>query len=509
MKDAKISALFRQRDEWAITEFEQAHKRLCLSVAREIGRAPTFMEKLPKREAVIFMRCCCTEPVKSIAAVFGMTENQVSEIPAKLRRRLKKKTKTLTAGILAVLTAAALLTGCSYNIDTKDQNSVPHITTMNYCQHGNTLYYFGHYNGIFNTSLDTQVPLCFDPLCSHVEYNDKKKEWYSICPYNLAKHNSVAVTYTSDGEYIYMACKAENADHTDTMKRSIYRFDPMNPSDMKLVTTYSTTGTLCNAPIYTYDGMIYYVQGVYNEDFIKGGAETLDDQYMKIMRVKSTGGKSEAVLDEKFRVEYKFYMDEENYYIINYNGPLTMIDRETHEKTEVLCDGLSPSLVYSVGGAVYLICNDKTHTVTFESETPVTTSCVYRYENGICERLVGDILLPEIMDGALWYIPYEITYYGSREEFNGRETEMRDFFSKYAGELHRIDLATGEETVWVNEDPDLDLWFVGASDGIAIVCPRDVRGENEGDAPWRTPRYWKAELSEDGVIRLIGGIEEY
>ena len=36
MEDAKIVALFWQRDERAITEFEQAHKRLCLSVARDI-----------------------------------------------------------------------------------------------------------------------------------------------------------------------------------------------------------------------------------------------------------------------------------------------------------------------------------------------------------------------------------------------------------------------------------------------------------------------------------------
>ena len=85
---------------------------------------------------------------------------------------------------------------------------------------------------------------------------------------------------------------------------------------------------------------------------------------------------------------------------------------------------------------------------------------------------------------------------------------MRDFFSQYAGELHRIDLATGDETVWKNEAPDLDLWFVGAVGDTAIVAPRNVQGEMNGEAPWRTPRYWKAELGEDGVIRLLQGIEE-
>lgn len=50
-----------------------------------------FMESLPKTEAVIFLRRYnCSQPVKDIAASVGMTENQVSKILQKLRRKLKK-----------------------------------------------------------------------------------------------------------------------------------------------------------------------------------------------------------------------------------------------------------------------------------------------------------------------------------------------------------------------------------------------------------------------------------
>ncbi|MGN1129036.1 MAG: RNA polymerase sigma factor, partial [Candidatus Flemingiibacterium sp.] len=50
-----------------------------------------FMETLPKREAVIFVRRYnCSQPVKDIAAVMGITENQVSKILQKLRKKLKK-----------------------------------------------------------------------------------------------------------------------------------------------------------------------------------------------------------------------------------------------------------------------------------------------------------------------------------------------------------------------------------------------------------------------------------
>ena len=50
-----------------------------------------FMETLPKREAVIFVRRYnCSQPVKDIAATVCMTENQVSKILAKLRKKLRK-----------------------------------------------------------------------------------------------------------------------------------------------------------------------------------------------------------------------------------------------------------------------------------------------------------------------------------------------------------------------------------------------------------------------------------
>ncbi len=58
----------------------------------EIGRLiDGFLEKLPRREAIIFVRRYnLSEPVKDIAAALGMTENQVSKILQKLRGKLKK-----------------------------------------------------------------------------------------------------------------------------------------------------------------------------------------------------------------------------------------------------------------------------------------------------------------------------------------------------------------------------------------------------------------------------------
>ena len=169
MDDNKIIALFWERSETALTEFEKSHKRLCITAANEITgnlhdaeecfadtilalwnsippqkpeslRAyalricknfalnlvkaksrqkrsavlveldecisdsipdmepqeigvliDAFMETLPKREAAIFVRRYnCSQPVKDIAALMGLTENQVSKILAKLRKKLRK-----------------------------------------------------------------------------------------------------------------------------------------------------------------------------------------------------------------------------------------------------------------------------------------------------------------------------------------------------------------------------------------------------------------------------------
>ena len=169
MDDNKIIALFWERSETALTEFEKSHKRLCVAAANEITGNPhdaeecfsdtcmalwntippekpeslrayalricknfalnlvkakgrqkrsailveldecitdtipdmeptaigalidAFMETLPKREAVIFVRRYnCSQPVKDIATAVGMTENQVSKILQKVRRKLKK-----------------------------------------------------------------------------------------------------------------------------------------------------------------------------------------------------------------------------------------------------------------------------------------------------------------------------------------------------------------------------------------------------------------------------------
>lgn len=88
-----VKAKHRQKRSAVLVELDE-----CISDSlpdmepQEIGHLiDIFMENLPKREAVIFVRRYnCSQTVKDIALAVGMTENQVSKILQKLRRKLKK-----------------------------------------------------------------------------------------------------------------------------------------------------------------------------------------------------------------------------------------------------------------------------------------------------------------------------------------------------------------------------------------------------------------------------------
>lgn len=61
-------------------------------LAEELERAVLrFLHTLPRRERVLFLRrCFFTEPVRDIAARFGMRENAVAVSLSRTRKKLKK-----------------------------------------------------------------------------------------------------------------------------------------------------------------------------------------------------------------------------------------------------------------------------------------------------------------------------------------------------------------------------------------------------------------------------------
>ncbi len=88
-----VKAKNRQKRSAILVELDECiTDTLADKEVTEIGTLiDSFMETLPKREAVIFVRRYnCSQPVKDIAAAVGMTENQISKILQKLRRKLKK-----------------------------------------------------------------------------------------------------------------------------------------------------------------------------------------------------------------------------------------------------------------------------------------------------------------------------------------------------------------------------------------------------------------------------------
>ena len=92
----------RQKRSAILVELEECTARADTDAEPgEIGRAiDSFLETIPKREAALFVRrYFYSQPVKEIAAWAGMTENQVSKILQKLRKKLKKHLEKEGIGI--------------------------------------------------------------------------------------------------------------------------------------------------------------------------------------------------------------------------------------------------------------------------------------------------------------------------------------------------------------------------------------------------------------------------
>lgn len=88
-----VKAKSRQKRSAVLVELDECITESVPDMAPQAigGLIDAFMETLPKHEAVIFVRRYnCSQPVKDIAAAVGMTENQVSKILQKLRRKLQK-----------------------------------------------------------------------------------------------------------------------------------------------------------------------------------------------------------------------------------------------------------------------------------------------------------------------------------------------------------------------------------------------------------------------------------
>ena len=335
--------------------------------------------------------------------------------------------------LFCTLLAALLLTSCTEKTPPQD-----YYNTEEGCMLGNT--HYQHMTAmdiqLWNPAWDSPMEgICRDPLCSHDSTD-------SLCP---SSTNLWLKTVVTDGEKLYInALNPLLTDENATMYRQIFSVNP-DGSDFKLLHTYDATGN--SSPNMQYaDGYLYFQQGYYNENYDPMEEHVSSDvQSSRFMRIPTSGGKAEAVLDEGLSIGTAFFVDGENYYLITHddNGvtQLDIMNPETKDVTEnVLPEAMGKFFEITVySGKTWLTASD----------------ALYVRENGgftkVCEGKSD-----YTFGGGIWYTETaESVYIGTKEMPTGApggETAPYDYYVETTTKICRIDPDDYSITEYVPSD---------------------------------------------------------
>jgi len=416
-----------------------------------------------------------------------------------------KKTKTYTARCLAVLTAAVLLTGCGTG-KTADYYNSPergytHLTI------GDTIYRGGIGNIVqihagFTSPLEG---LCRDPLCSH--------DMDTVCP-DSAQFADTSRYYCTDGERIYFSVwneyrslEAVFETGVGKMIRQIYSIYP-DGSDLTLLTEYEFT-TISNEEMRIHDGYLYFEQSYYKENAPE--QPSAEDQYTKIRRIFVNGGKTEDVFEEEFSVYVRFFVDDENYYLLEPDADtgrnvLTIINRDTRSEAKAeIPDNRSVISLYTYRDDTYILCAGDAVQVTYGEKHHFAPSIMFRFRDGAYDLIAEDIGSCTFAGGAFWYTPFEVQYHGTKEMPTGKanETEPMDFISKTGNTITRIDLETLTEEKWICDFGETASHIIlGMSQGVLFAEISDM-GRYFDTGVYETSIH-KIKLNDDGTVTDLG-----
>lgn len=374
--------------------------------------------------------------------------------------------------LFCTLLTALLLTSCTAKTQPQD-----YFNNENGCMLGNTHYhnFAGMDIQLWNPAWDKPLEgLCRDPLCTHDSTD-------SLCP---SSTNLWQKTVVTDGYKLYI--NALNPLLTDTngiMYRQIFSVNP-DGSEFKLLHTYDATG---NSSVFMQcaDGYLYFQQGFYNENYDPMEEHVSSDvQSSRFMRIPTSGGKAEAVLDDGLSIGTAFFVDGENYYLVTHddNGvtQLDIMNPETKDVTEnVLPEAVGKFFEVTVySGKTWLTASD----------------ALYVKESGgftkVCEGKSG-----YTFGGGIWYIEYgEESYVGTKDMPTGApggETAPRDYYVRPTEEICHINTDSYSITEYIPSedfDPEDTISISYASDSAIRAGVSNGR---------------KSFAGEDGYICLI------
>ena len=347
--------------------------------------------------------------------------------------------------IIAVLSIILLLCSCGDRGKTADYSNFE-----NGCVLDGTFYdiYLGYKVRRWNRDYETvEEGLCRDPLCTH----DGRD---SLCPDNEALFKYSIVT---DGEKLYLHTLDLNPHEEEGLFCHIFSIDPDGGNFTQL---YSHTGTSNNPyTIQVDNGWLYYAQAYYNDDYDPGkGVVTSEDQYMNIMRMKTTGGKPEVVIGEKLSVGCSFFLDKTRYYLLLPDGSVKVTERESGREQVIPAETFCGTVleILRLGDRTFLSSADPVNGVCpteggGEHECSYNDRYLYEYRDGAFIPVVERASWLACDNSAVYYGKESRIYLGTRDEPTGRpgETAPIDYFETTLDCIYCIDLADGGVTEYL------------------------------------------------------------
>lgn len=400
-------------------------------------------------------------------------------------------------GILSGLMLAAVCTGCGteaadyYN---RADPSYNWFTLGDIIYTGSVFSVRTQYHANFDAPL---VGLCRDPLCTH----DGAE---ALCPDHKG-FNSIPKSYCTDGKNIYFLCWGLSE---GTAKTRIFSLPP-DGTALHLLTEFEYRGGGSSFALRYYDDYLYYQNSIYKED--------TGEESITMMRISTSGGTPEEVLTQRFAPGILHFVDGDYYYILDvtpyydYEQSLTLIDRKTGESTEnVRPEGFGVNSVHIYRDETYIICAECIPEKEYDTLTSVTPLRAYRFHDGKYELIAENLINYAFSDGAFWYTPFEVEYYGTVMSPTGKgsETAPHDIIRNSGNTLTRVALTDGSTKTWTFDrfDEGFTPMFYGMSDGIAIVSMGSQKLFYETGAPTSTMHKYK--LHDDGTVTDLGGYKK-
>ncbi|MBR4742717.1 MAG: hypothetical protein IK082_00790 [Oscillospiraceae bacterium] len=334
------------------------------------------------------------------------------------------------------------------------------------CQIGETIILDApsHRKNVYHAGFEKAAGLCRDPLCQHTGLDGPCPDMPTL---------GFPRRFCTDGETLFMLAHYSASGTAGTVYQ-IYAVDPAGVEPMRLLCTTENAGNYGLCRMTADDRYLYYAESRYRDGAAPDEEyQSRETQYIKIMRIRKTGGKPELVFD-LLPVGTQFDVDESCYYLMraaeDMDGTCEIISKTTGEKTAAQLDGMHICSMMRAGEHIFFLCGEEPVIAEVTEKLTFPRYAIAEWKDGLLTCTAEHVSATQPVfssEGRLWYFPFYIQFLETRESPTGQgsETAMHDFYQVGDNKVFCYDPDTRQTRQYRIEG---DGEFIGFSEGIAL-----------------------------------------